>query len=117
MMLRADHDRRTAAPTRALRDPAPTGRSALIFAAALLSSGAATGAPTGGDLRIDWSTIDAGGGTATGGAFALTGTIAQIDADPLQPASGGSFVLTGGFWVVDAAVSSDQLFRSGFEGP
>lgn len=114
-MLRADHGYPTVAVTRARRDPLSAGRSALIIAAALLSSGAANGVQTGGDLRVDWSTIDAGGGTATGGAFAVTGTIAQIDADLLHPASGGNFVLTGGFWVIQTAPSSELLFRSGFE--
>lgn len=90
---------------------------AILFATALVSAGAVTGAPTGSDLRVDWSTIDAGGGTATGGVFAVTGTIAQIDADPLHPASGGNFVLTGGFWVAHAAPASELLFRSGFESP
>ncbi len=115
-MPRADLYRRDVARIRATRDPAPANRRALISAAALLLTGAASAAPTGSDLRIDWSTIDAGGGTASGGSFAVSGTIGQIDADPLQPASGGNFVLAGGFWVVDAAPSSDALFRSGFEG-
>ena len=116
-MPRADLYRRDVALIRAPRDPAPTNRRTLICAAALLLTGAAKATPAGSDLRIDWTTIDAGGGTASGGSFAVSGTIGQIDVDPLQPASGGSFVLTGGFWVVDGAPSSDLLFRSGFEGP
>ena len=48
---------------------------------------------------IDWFTIDGGGGTSTGGVFAVTGTIGQPDAGTM---SGGSFTLTGGFWAVYA---------------
>lgn len=95
---------------------ARTAAIAVLSATIVGSAGAVTGAPTGGDLRIDWSTTDAGGGTASGGVFEVTGTIAQIDADPLHPASGGNFVLTGGFWVIHAAPASELLFRSGFEG-
>ncbi len=44
---------------------------------------------------IDWYTIDGGGGTSTGGAITLSGTIGQFDAGKL---SGGPFDLLGGFW-------------------
>src|SRR6266496_2792083 len=44
---------------------------------------------------IDWSTIDGGGGTSSGGAYTLSGTIGQPDAGPL---SGGSYILEGGLW-------------------
>jgi hypothetical protein len=46
---------------------------------------------------IDWHTIDGGGGTSTGGVFAVSGTIGQSDANQ-QPMTGGNFSLTGGFW-------------------
>jgi hypothetical protein len=46
-------------------------------------------------FTIDWYTIDGGGGTSTGGAFSLSGTIGQPDAGVM---SGGTFTLTGGFW-------------------
>lgn len=45
---------------------------------------------------IDWSTIDGGGGTSTGGVYAVSGTIGQADAGPTM--TGGGFSLTGGFW-------------------
>ena len=45
---------------------------------------------------IAWYTIDGGGGTSAGGAFALSGTIGQHDAGATM--TGGSFALTGGFW-------------------
>lgn len=46
---------------------------------------------------LDWFTIDGGGGTSTGGVFAMSGTIGQPDAHA-QPMTGGNFSLTGGFW-------------------
>jgi hypothetical protein len=52
---------------------------------------------------IDWSTIDGGGGTSTGGVYTVTGTIGQPDAGAM---SGGSFTLQGGFWSVVAAVQT-----------
>lgn len=45
---------------------------------------------------ISWSTIDGGGGTASGGSYVLRGTIGQPDADNM---AGGDFAIHGGFWV------------------
>src|SRR5438876_6309295 len=47
------------------------------------------------NFKIDWYTIDGGGGTSSGGPYTLSGTIAQPDAGRL---AGGNFVLDGGFW-------------------
>jgi hypothetical protein len=60
-----------------------------------------------------------GGGASSGGIFALSGTIGQVDADPLHPASGGAYTLVGGFWAgaVPAAPGSDPIFADGFETP
>ena len=44
---------------------------------------------------IDWSTIDGGGGTSTGGVYAVSGTIGQPDAGAM---TGGQYFLIGGFW-------------------
>jgi len=52
---------------------------------------------------IDWSTIDGGGGTSTGGVYSVTGTIGQSDASAM---SGGNFTLEGGFWGIIAAVQT-----------
>src|SRR5512138_2169118 len=52
---------------------------------------------------IDWSTIDGGGGTSTGGVYSVSGTIGQPDAGTL---SGGPYTLTGGFWGIVAAVQT-----------
>src|SRR5688572_22677455 len=53
------------------------------------------------NFAIDWFTIDGGGGTSTGGAFAVSGTIGQPDASA-QPLTGGNFSLMGGFWSLSA---------------
>jgi hypothetical protein len=52
---------------------------------------------------LDWSTIDGGGGTSTGGVYAVTGTIGQPDAGAM---SGGNFTLQGGFWGLISAVQT-----------
>jgi hypothetical protein len=52
---------------------------------------------------IDWSTIDGGGGTSTGGVYSVGGTIGQPDAGAM---SGGNYTLQGGFWGVIAAVQT-----------
>ena len=51
---------------------------------------------------IDWFTIDGGGGTSTGGAYSLSGTIGQPDAG--EPMTGGNYSLIGGFWVLPIGV-------------
>jgi hypothetical protein len=55
---------------------------------------------------LDWSTIDAGGGTSTGGQFSLSGTIGQPDAGTL---TGGSFTLQGGFWSLPAMIPAPSI--------
>lgn len=61
-------------------------------------------------------TIDGGGGRSSGGTYTLRGTIAQPDADPLQPSTGGSYAITGGFWPGMAqGVAGTDLFADGFE--
>jgi hypothetical protein len=52
---------------------------------------------------IDWTTIDGGGGTSTGGVYSVTGTIGQPDAGKMI---GGNYTLDGGFWGVIAAVQT-----------
>ena len=58
----------------------------VLFSAPLKAAGA---------YEISWYTIDAGGGTSTGGQYSLTGTIGQPDADWC---AGGPYELLGGFW-------------------
>jgi len=56
-----------------------------------------------GQYSIDWSTMDGGGGTSTGGGYSVSGTIGQPDAGVM---SGGNFTLQGGFWSIIAAVQT-----------
>lgn len=69
------------------------------FAVAALLLGAA---PAEAQLTLSRWTLDTGGGTGSGGAFALTGTIGQPDAGVH---AGGSFSLQGGFWFGGMSVS------------
>ncbi len=75
--------------------------------------------------RVDWHTVDGGGGESAAGRYSLRGTAGQPDADEVSMCSvdGGAacvqprFELAGGYWtggVVDAP-SGDQLFEDGFE--
>ena len=61
----------------------------VILALSILSATAQT-------YSIDWSKVSSGGGTSTGGVYAVTGTIGQPDAGTTM--SGGNYSLTGGFW-------------------
>jgi hypothetical protein len=45
---------------------------------------------------IDWYKVSGGGGTSTGGTYAVCGTIGQPDASSAM--SGGNYSVTGGFW-------------------
>jgi hypothetical protein len=73
-------------------------RGCLCFLLSALCFGA-----WGQSYSIDWSTIDGGGGTSTGGVYAVTGTIGQPDASEM---SGGNYTLQGGFWAIIAAVQT-----------
>ncbi len=53
---------------------------------------------------IDWFTIDGGGGTSTGGVYAVSGTIGQPDAG--TPLTNGQYSVTGGFWALPIAVQT-----------
>jgi len=67
-----------------------------MLGAAMMTIAAAAGTrAVGPTYDLSWHTIDGGGGTSTGGGFALSGTIGQPDAGTM---SGGSFTLQGGFW-------------------
>jgi peptidoglycan/LPS O-acetylase OafA/YrhL len=52
-------------------------------------------AQTGGAYDLTWSTIDGGGGQATGGDYSLAGTLGQPDAGHM---SSGPYEIGGGFW-------------------
>jgi hypothetical protein len=82
-------------------------RKLLLFAVVLVLLGVTVGqvanlpriasAQSGGGYDLTWNVIAGGGGTSTGGAYSLSGTIGQSDASPV-PLSGGSYTLNGGFW-------------------
>ena len=55
-------------------------------------------------FSIPWWTIDAGGGTSSGGVFRVSGTLGQPEAG--GPMTGGPFTLTGGFWVLPQVVQT-----------
>lgn len=74
-----------------------TARNVLAATVALLALRAF------GQFAVDWSTVDGGGGSSTGGVFSVTGTIGQPDAGTM---SGGNFTLHGGFWGATAVVQS-----------
>ena len=59
------------------------------------------------NYTIDWFTIDGGGGTSTGGVYAVSGTIGQPDASGAM--SGGNYSLTGGFWSLISVVQTAGL--------
>jgi len=53
---------------------------------------------------IDWYKVAGGGGTSTGGTYAVSGTIGQHDAG--GPMTGGNYSLTGGFWALISVVQT-----------
>jgi hypothetical protein len=71
-------------------------KTAFLFASVLvLTFSTSAQAGTGGPYVLEWSTIDGGGGTSSGGSFAVTGTAGQPDAGEMF---GGQYELLGGFW-------------------
>lgn len=75
----------------------PKGILALAFIAALavlVSLAPAVRAQSGGPYELTWTTVDAGGGTLTGGAYSLVSMIGQPE--PGAAAAGGGYTLTGG---------------------
>lgn len=72
----------------------------LLLAGTLLG-GIATQAQSAGPFEINWFTIGGGGGTSTGGVYAVSGTIGQPGAGTM---AGGTYSLTSGFWSLFAAV-------------
>jgi len=53
---------------------------------------------------IDWYKVAGGGGTSTGAAYQVSGTVGQPDAGSAM--SGGQYSVTGGFWSLIAAVQT-----------
>lgn len=82
----------------------------VLLALTVVIAAATFAQSSGGDFSILKSTLDSGGGAASGGEFSLTGTTGQSDASP-QMSVGGDFSMSGGFW----ATVSDLIFKDGFE--
>lgn len=55
------------------------------------------------NYSIDWYTIGGGGGTSSGGAYSISGTIGQADTGTM---SGGPYSIVGGFWSLVAAIQT-----------
>ena len=85
----------------------------LAIAAIWLALTVLSFAQSGGNLSITWSTIDGGGGTSTGGVYAVSGTIGQPDAGPAL--SGGPYAVNGGFWSIFSAVQTPGAPLLGIE--
>jgi hypothetical protein len=58
----------------------------------------------GRQYAVGWYKISGGGGTSTGGAYSVSGTIGQPDASGVM--SGGNYSVTGGFWSLIAPVQT-----------
>jgi len=78
-----------------------TLQSCLALPLLLLGLGSALGQ----SYSIGWYKIAGGGGTSSGGAYTVSGTIGQADAGQM---SGGNYTLVGGFWAVIAAVQTEN---------
>lgn len=74
-------------------------KASLLFLGLMVLLAATASAMSGTGWRIDWFTVDAGGGLAAGGDFTLQGTAGQADAGQL---TGGSYIVDGGFWPAPA---------------
>ena len=78
-------------------------RATAVVPVALLGIGwlLVSSTTTAQDFSLNWSTVDGGGGTSTGGVYTVSGTIGQPDAGTM---SGGTYALSGGLWGLIAAV-------------
>lgn len=93
-------------------------RSARIVAVATLLASSLALAQSGAPFTLEWRTLDAGGELEMqGGAYTLSSTIGQPDANALGPMANGTWSLDGGFWpgVLVPGGNGDALFADGFE--
>lgn len=58
-----------------------------------------------GQFELPWHSIDSGGGTSSGGEFALRAAVGQAEASSL---SGGAFALDGGFLIHPVLPGGEQ---------
>lgn len=69
--------------------------AALLFAPGLVQAQ---------QYSVDWYKVSGGGGTCSGGQYAVTGTIGQPDAG--GNSTGANYTLDGGFWSLISAVQT-----------
>jgi len=79
------------------------GMKTLLSLALLAAMATTTMSANAQQYTIPWFTIDGGGGTSTGGVYAVSGTIGQADAGVL---AGGTYSLVGGFWGVVSVIQT-----------
>jgi hypothetical protein len=89
----------SARPARSARSTLPRSYALICMATLLLAWPVLAPA----QYSIDWISIDAGGGTSTGGVYTISGIIGQPDAGTM---TGGNFALAGGFWSIIAAIQT-----------
>lgn len=77
------------------QEPARTALGWLKFALVLFGLQLAGVPQACAQLAVDWSTVDAGGGTSSGGQYAVSGTVGKPDAGIM---AGGRYAIAGGFW-------------------
>jgi hypothetical protein len=65
------------------------------------------------NFKLDWFTIDGGGGTSIGGRYSVSGTIAQPDAGQLAR---DGYTLSGGFWGAVPVIPPEPLLTIGRSG-
>lgn len=75
-------------------------------AAALIAVLALASVALAHSYSVDWWKVAGGGGTSTGGGYAVSGTIGQPDAG--GPMTNGQYSVTGGFWALPVAVQTPE---------
>jgi len=98
METRNQNDEGAARPTADAHSGRPVLTMRFCFVAALMLFSFVAVA----QYAINWHTIDSGGGTSTGGAYSVSGTIGQPDAG--GPMTNGQYSVTGGFWPLPQVV-------------
>jgi hypothetical protein len=88
-------------------NPLPQTNEALMRKLVLLFSLLLPAIGFAQQYSIDWYKVAGGGGTSTGGVYAVSGTIGQHDAG--GPMTGGNYSLTGGFWSLISVVQTAGL--------
>jgi hypothetical protein len=82
-----------------------TRRGVLILALCLATLAVISLVYAQGGFDLSWWTVDGGGGTSSGGDYALTGTAGQAEVGALM--QGGAYELAGGFWGAAAQAEYD----------